>query len=187
MLFWNRNIGTLSAFCLGASLTYDIIPMICICIPIVFALVFSMIPNTPRYYFSKGDDNVSRKSTNTSQICVVQHASRLKCLNPFENSICREQSERLSITKVTNEVARKKMWLFIRSLRVWSQSAAFRKTIRNSESKIFVSLILFRSATKRRRLLIFFWQKFQWTEAHWRRSFVAVHWLHLRNWRRPQP
>lgn len=57
-----RNIGTLSAFCMGASLTYDSIPMICIGIPIVFALVFSIIPNTPRYYLAKGDENAAERA-----------------------------------------------------------------------------------------------------------------------------
>lgn len=36
--------------------------MICICIPIVFALVFSFIPNTPRYYFAKGDDKRAERA-----------------------------------------------------------------------------------------------------------------------------
>lgn len=56
-----RNIGTLLGFVLGATLTYNAIPLICVCIPIVFGIVFIMIPNTPRFYLQRGHIHVSDK------------------------------------------------------------------------------------------------------------------------------
>lgn len=101
-----RNIGTLSAFIMGASLTYDSIPMICIGIPIVFALVFTLIPNTPRYHLAKGDENVSLNYYFEDK--EVSHE------NPFR----RKPSVHLNITKATNEVAKKKIWHFTRNSKV---------------------------------------------------------------------
>lgn len=55
-----RNIGILTIFIFGwASVPYHIVPCIFIAIPIVFAIWFTFIPNTPQYHFSKGNIQVS--------------------------------------------------------------------------------------------------------------------------------
>ncbi|XP_055295386.1 facilitated trehalose transporter Tret1-like isoform X2 [Sitodiplosis mosellana] len=53
--FWLfiRNIGILTAYIFGSTLEYREIPCICICIPITFAIIFFMFPNTPRFHLYK--------------------------------------------------------------------------------------------------------------------------------------
>lgn len=54
-----RNIGTLIAYILGATVEYEQIPYICVLIPIAFTIVFATLPNTPQYYVRKGQMKVS--------------------------------------------------------------------------------------------------------------------------------
>ncbi|XP_055307284.1 facilitated trehalose transporter Tret1-like [Sitodiplosis mosellana] len=49
-----RNIGILIGYTLGATLEYHIIPCICIFMPIIYAISFAALPNTPRYYLQRG-------------------------------------------------------------------------------------------------------------------------------------
>lgn len=49
-----RNIGTLCGYILGASVSYQHYAAISALIPITFAIVFVMMPNTPRYYLERG-------------------------------------------------------------------------------------------------------------------------------------
>lgn len=58
MLSW--NIGALIAYILGAFVEYHYIPYICITMPIIFAVIFIMLPNTPRYYLAKGEIQVKQ-------------------------------------------------------------------------------------------------------------------------------
>lgn len=53
-----RNTGTLIGYILGASVEYEIIPCINVIIPIVFVVVFMMMPNTPQFYLRKGQIQV---------------------------------------------------------------------------------------------------------------------------------
>lgn len=53
MLSW--NIGALIAYILGAFVEYHIIPYICISMPVIFAVIFIMLPNTPRFYLARGE------------------------------------------------------------------------------------------------------------------------------------
>lgn len=54
-----RNIGVLTAFIFGATLEYRLIPCICVFVPITFAIVFFMLPNTPKFYLHKGHTMVN--------------------------------------------------------------------------------------------------------------------------------
>lgn len=56
-----RNVGLLIAYILGAHLPYRDIPLVCIIFPIIFAVVFTMLPNTPRFYLQRGQIHVSEK------------------------------------------------------------------------------------------------------------------------------
>lgn len=56
MVAW--NIGSLFAFIIGAKVQYEVIPMICVFIPIVFAVIFVFIPNVPRFYLQRGQTKV---------------------------------------------------------------------------------------------------------------------------------
>lgn len=49
-----RNLGVLNGFILGAFINYAYIPCICIIFPIVFMVVFSILPNTPQYHLHRG-------------------------------------------------------------------------------------------------------------------------------------
>lgn len=53
-----RNIGLLSAYIIGAVVEYKIVPCIFIFIPILFAILFSLLPNTPQYHLHKGNPSV---------------------------------------------------------------------------------------------------------------------------------
>lgn len=55
-----RNIGVLLGFIFGASVDYKTIPCISGILPIAFAIIFVMLPNTPRYYLQKGQYQVSQ-------------------------------------------------------------------------------------------------------------------------------
>lgn len=65
---FTRNVGLLIAYILGAHLPYRDIPLVCIIFPIIFAVVFMMMPNTPRYYLQRGQIHVSEKPQNLYQI-----------------------------------------------------------------------------------------------------------------------
>lgn len=54
-----RNIGTLCGYILGANVSYQHNAGICAIVPITFAIVFVMMPNTPRYYLERGNIEVS--------------------------------------------------------------------------------------------------------------------------------
>lgn len=53
-----RNIGTLFGMILGANVSYQHNAGICAFVPITFAAVFFMMPNTPRYYLERGQIQV---------------------------------------------------------------------------------------------------------------------------------
>lgn len=54
----SMNVGLLIAYVLGAYVQYEYIPYICVTIPIIFAVSFSMLPNTPRYHLAAGNIQV---------------------------------------------------------------------------------------------------------------------------------
>lgn len=64
----SSNIGSLLAYILGAYVEYAYIPYICITMPIAFAAIFIMLPNTPRYHLAKGDIIV-RSQSNSYFLC----------------------------------------------------------------------------------------------------------------------
>lgn len=51
----SRNVGILIAYDLGSFLPYRVLPCIFIFIPIVFAVLFVHLPNTPSYYIKRGN------------------------------------------------------------------------------------------------------------------------------------
>lgn len=55
-----RNVGTLIGYILGACVDYQIVPCISISVPITFIIIFVMIPDTPRYYLHKGQNQVNK-------------------------------------------------------------------------------------------------------------------------------
>lgn len=50
-----RNIGILFAYIVGAFVSYSTVPCVFIIVPILFAICFSFLPNTPQYHLLKGD------------------------------------------------------------------------------------------------------------------------------------
>lgn len=65
----SRSVGTLVAYVVGASVQYDYVPCISGVIPIVFLVVFAMIPNTPQYYLRKGQNEVIKIHSTFVQRC----------------------------------------------------------------------------------------------------------------------
>lgn len=53
-----RNSGILIAYIVGAIVDYRHIPFVFIIIPLVYAVGFSFIPNTPQYYLKKNQIQV---------------------------------------------------------------------------------------------------------------------------------
>lgn len=49
-----RNIGILCGYILGAVLDYKYIPCVCIFVPIIFGIVFTLFPNTAQFQIKKG-------------------------------------------------------------------------------------------------------------------------------------
>lgn len=49
-----QSIGIVFGYILGSSVDYEMIPCISVIIPITFAIIFSIFPNTPQYYLAKG-------------------------------------------------------------------------------------------------------------------------------------
>lgn len=45
-----RNLGILFGYIAGATVQYQNIPYIFVLIPIVFAVLFTYLPNTPQFY-----------------------------------------------------------------------------------------------------------------------------------------
>lgn len=50
----SRNIGVLLIFSFGAYADYFTVPCIFIFFPIIFLICFSLLPNTPQFYFRNG-------------------------------------------------------------------------------------------------------------------------------------
>lgn len=55
-----RNVGILIAYILASTVDYKYIPCICILTPIIFAISFTILPNTPHYYLHKEKPIVSK-------------------------------------------------------------------------------------------------------------------------------
>lgn len=58
MAVLSMNMGISIAYILGAYVDFHYIPYVCVPIPIVFAVSFIFLPNTPRYHIRKGDIQV---------------------------------------------------------------------------------------------------------------------------------
>lgn len=54
-----RNIGVLIAYIVGATVEYEIIPVILIYIPILYMICLFLLPNTPQYYLKNDNVKVS--------------------------------------------------------------------------------------------------------------------------------
>lgn len=54
-----RNLGILCGYILGAFVDYNHIPWINIVVPVIFVIVFMILPNTPQYYLQNGNIQVS--------------------------------------------------------------------------------------------------------------------------------
>lgn len=55
-----RNIGTLLGYVLGGTVDYNHIPFVSALVPIIFIILFAMLPNSPRYYIRKRKIEVLR-------------------------------------------------------------------------------------------------------------------------------
>lgn len=55
-----RNFGALLAYGLGAYVPYEYSPYIYVSMPIVYLIVFGLLPNTPRYLVQKRKFSVSQ-------------------------------------------------------------------------------------------------------------------------------
>lgn len=51
----SRNTGVLIMFIVGAVVDYHSVPCIFILFPVVYLILFSLLPNTPQFYLLKGD------------------------------------------------------------------------------------------------------------------------------------
>lgn len=54
-----RNVGILGAYTIGAFTSYYTQPFIYAVVPILFFLMFILLPNTPQYYLRKDKFEVS--------------------------------------------------------------------------------------------------------------------------------
>lgn len=54
-----RNFGILIAYVLGATIDYFQIPIVCVTVPIIFMILFVMLPSTPQYFLRKKEWKVS--------------------------------------------------------------------------------------------------------------------------------
>lgn len=61
-LLLSMNMGILIAYILGAYVEYTLIPYICGIVPIAFAILFTMLPNTPRFHLAQGNVQVSNSN-----------------------------------------------------------------------------------------------------------------------------
>lgn len=68
-----RNIGILLAYILGATIDYKYIPSMCVVIPIIFAIAFAILPNTPQFYLQREKTQVrnDRFISNSIQSCCL--------------------------------------------------------------------------------------------------------------------
>lgn len=94
------NVGILSGYWLGTSLDFRLIPCIFIVVPILFVIVFSSVPNTPGFYYSKGQFQVYYKilSCNVNEfvkVCIFQLAENAN--NFYERGERNETMEEMSI------------------------------------------------------------------------------------------
>lgn len=65
----SRSVGTLVAYVVGASVQYQYVPCISGVIPIVFLVVFMMVPNTPQYYLRRGQNDVTKTYSTIANNC----------------------------------------------------------------------------------------------------------------------
>lgn len=56
---FTRNVGVLLAYVGGAYLDYSVIPYVFISLPIIFLIIFGLLPNTPQYLLAAGRIEVS--------------------------------------------------------------------------------------------------------------------------------
>lgn len=68
---FSRNVGLLVSYILGAYLEYREIPVVCIIFPILFVILFTLMPNTPRFYLKIGKLHVSDKHTYLYQFLLA--------------------------------------------------------------------------------------------------------------------
>lgn len=74
-----RNLGVLFGYVLGASIEYKYIPCICIVFPIIFVIVFTFLPNTPKFHLERGHTkvcnplNMSVDLSQTIQYCAMNY------------------------------------------------------------------------------------------------------------------
>lgn len=47
------DIGILIGYVLGTFVDYKLVPLICVTVPILFAMIFVTLPNTTQYYLSR--------------------------------------------------------------------------------------------------------------------------------------
>ncbi|XP_031631805.1 facilitated trehalose transporter Tret1-like isoform X2 [Contarinia nasturtii] len=120
-----RNFGILIGYTLGAKLDYQYIPCICVLFPITFAVVFAILPNTPRYYLRKGQpkraENALRfykgyKGKNEQE--MYKELERLKVIANEQKS-----DEKMKMSDICNRVAMKGLGISI-ALSIFSQMTA---------------------------------------------------------------
>lgn len=70
-----RNIGLLIGYILGSYVDYRYIPWIYITFPVIFFLIFVLIPNTPQYYIQKEQYQVSEFSDITNSFLILHLSS----------------------------------------------------------------------------------------------------------------
>lgn len=70
------NLGILIAYILGATVNYHYIPYICVPVPIIFVIIFTTLPNTPRYHIRKGDIQSAKDALKFYKGCKGKEDSR---------------------------------------------------------------------------------------------------------------
>lgn len=64
-MMMTRGIGLLIGYVIGVTIDYFYVPIVSVLFPIIFFVIFSLLPNTPQHYLKKHQTHV--RHTNTSQ------------------------------------------------------------------------------------------------------------------------
>ena len=77
------NIGTLLMFVAGSFMSYSVVPRIMISLPIIFALTFAFLPETPQYLLMNGKAKKAESSLKFLRGCKKEKKLPEKVQNEF--------------------------------------------------------------------------------------------------------
>ncbi|XP_055295469.1 facilitated trehalose transporter Tret1-like [Sitodiplosis mosellana] len=105
-----RNIGILTAYILGAFVSYYTVPCIFVIVPILFVISFTFLPNTPQYHLLRGESKKAEDSLKFYKGCKGEDADEVNAINAeFERlkSIAHEKKtdEKIYLQDIFNKAA----------------------------------------------------------------------------------